>query len=370
MTTVLITGADGFLGRNLRAHLAPREDLRLFCFDLANTAEELDRFLTDADVVYHLAGVNRPETVEEYEVGNAGFTATLCERLVAVGRAPKIVFSSSIQAEMANPYGQSKRKAEEVLEAHSRRTGAEVVVYRFANLYGKWSRPNYNSVVATFSHDIARDLPITVSDPVRIIDLLYVDDAVAALVGDVEPGDTAGFRVAQAGPVTPIALGDLAARIRSFRDVRGSLFLPDLSERLTVCLYATYLSYLPEDAFAYGLEVRSDERGGLAEFLKAAPMGQIFLSRTHPGITRGNHYHHTKTEKFLVLEGEALIRFRHVLADDVIEYRVRGDEFRVVDIPPGYTHSITNVGAAELITLFWASEPLDPARPDTFPEEV
>ena len=369
MTNVLITGANGFLGRNLRATLRVRDDVRLLLYDIDNQPSDLDGFLGEADVVCHLAGVNRPRDDAEFHTGNVGLTETICGRLGDLAKATKIVFSSSIQAERDNPYGRSKLAAERVLESYAHDTGAPVAIFRFRNLFGKWSRPNYNSVVATFCHNIARDLPITVSDPDHEIELVYVDDAVSALVDAIDD-DTGGLQRPEAGPPHRVTLGALVDQLHAFRAMRSTPFLPDFSDRFARCLYATYLSYLPTDGLCYDLEVHADQRGGLAEFVKSAPGGQIFVSRTHPGITRGGHYHHTKTEKFLVLEGDALIRFRHIMGDDILEYPASGDDFRVLDIPSGYTHDITNVGQSELVVLFWASEPFDPAHPDTYYEAV
>jgi len=368
-TTILVTGSGGFVGRNLRATLMRQEGLTLLGYDLGSSSADLTACLAQADIVYHLAGVNRPQQVGEYHTGNVGLTQEICRILELQDRAPKIVFSSSVQAALDNPYGISKREAEDELQRFSERTGAEVVIYRFKNLFGKWSRPNYNSVVATFCHNVAHDLPITISDPAREIELVYIDDAVDALFSETLSVRGSGTHVADVPAVGCLSLGELAERIRAFRALRSSLVLP-LLDRFTRCLYATYLSYLAPDDLAYSLQLKADARGGLAELLKGESFGQIFVSRTHPGITRGNHYHRTKTEKFVVLEGEALIRFRHILSQDVLEYRVSGSEFRVVDIPPGYTHNITNAGDTEMIVLFWASEVFDPAHADTYAELV
>ena len=361
---VLVTGASGFVGRNLCVELARRTELELRRFDLDSPEHALEDGLAEAEVVYHLAGVNRPRTVDEFHEGNTEFTRRICSRLVALGRKPKLVLSSSTQASTDNPYGASKRAAEESLRAYAEKTGAAAVVYRLKNLFGKWCRPNYNSVTATFCHNIAHGLPIQISDPGHRVDLTYIDDVVAAFMaelGDARPG----FRVAEDLPSHTIALGDLAELVTSFRDSRNTLHLPDVSQAFVRALYATYLSYLPTDQLGYQLAIKSDPRGSLAEFIKQPAFGQLFVSRTKPRITRGNHFHHTKVEKFLVVEGEAVIRFRLVEGDDVVAYRVRGDEHRVVDIPPGYTHSIENVGSGDLVTLFWASEVFDPAWPDT-----
>jgi UDP-2-acetamido-2,6-beta-L-arabino-hexul-4-ose reductase len=365
MTDVLVTGARGFVGRNLCAVLRRMETVRLVELDQDHAAEDLEDALKHVDVVFHLAGVNRPEKDEEFFTGNTGSTEDLCNLLRGLGRNPKIILSSSIQAELENPYGASKRRAEEVLRRFAGETGAECVVHRFKNLFGKWCRPNYNSVTATFCHNFAHGLPIRISDPTRELELTYIDVVVEAFVSELRPGRP-GFRFAEPLPGTRVALGELAEKIQACRDVRTSLRLPDFNNTFERALYATYLSYLDDGDFAYRLEMRSDQRGSLAEFLKSPSMGQIFVSRTGPGVTRGNHYHHTKTEKFLVLEGEALIRFRHIESGQVIEYRVCGEEFRVLDIPPGYTHSLENVGRGDLVTLFWASEIFDLERPDTY----
>ena len=378
MKKVLVTGSKGFIGRNLCAALRRREDVELYEYDVNSKPEDLHSALGKIDCIIHLAGVNRPKNPDEFEIGNTGSIDEICVKLKAIGRSPKIVLSSSIQAELDNPYGVSKRRAEEVLESFAEDVGAECVVYRFKNLFGKWCRPNYNSVTATFCHNIATDLPIQISDPAHEIDLTHIDDVVKAFVNEMESGPS-GFRFAEPLSATRITLGELAAKIRSFRDMRTRLTLPDFSNDFERALYGTYLTYLNTKKFEYGLDMKSDERGSLAEFLKSPAMGQIFVSRTKPGITRGDHYHHTKAEKFLVIEGEAVIRFRHIQSGvgsresevgEVIEYRVSGEKYQVVDIPPGYTHSIENVGKGVLVTLFWASEMFDPDRPDTYFEKV
>jgi UDP-2-acetamido-2,6-beta-L-arabino-hexul-4-ose reductase len=366
---ILVTGAKGFIGRNLVAWLSRQPDCRVYQHDSGNTREELNEALANAELVYHLAGVNRPQSESEFQTGNVDFTSQVCNELLRLGRRVPIVLSSSIQATLENPYGFSKRQAEAVVAQYAQLGGARVVIYRLQNVFGKWCRPNYNSVVATFCHNIAHDLPITISDPNRELELIHVDDVVAHFLRElpradgVSDDDRVGYR--QVTPTYRITLGRLAELIRSFRRSRQSLHLPDFHDEFTRKLYGTYLAYLEPDDFAYDLEMKCDPRGCLAEFIKSPFMGQVFVSRTAPGITRGNHYHHTKTEKFLVVEGEAVIRFRHIESGRVVEYRVNGRDFRVVDISPGYTHSIENIGAGELVTLFWASEIFDPSRPDT-----
>ena len=366
---VFVTGSAGFVGRNLSVALARQQDVQVCAYDVDGSPSDLDGGLADADLIFHLAGVNRPRTIDEFSVGNAGFTGELCQRLLAIGRKPKIVLSSSVQAELDNPYGTSKRAAEAVIRDYVQQSGAAGVVYRLKNLFGKWCRPNYNSVTATFCHIIALGLPILISDPSNIVDLTYIDDVVAAFLAELT--DTRpGFRMAVPLPSHQISLGDLAALITSFRDSRQTLLLPDFSQPFVRALHATYLSYLPADAFAYALPIKSDDRGSLGEWIKQAGLGQIFISHTKPGSMRGNHYHHSKVEKFLVVQGEAVIRFRQIEGDEAIEYPVRGEEYKVVDIPPGYTHSLENVGSGDLVTLFWASEIFDPNRPDTLFDPV
>lgn len=367
---ILVTGAKGFIGKNLIAQLKAQPERTVLEFDVDNSPADLAAAVAQADWVFHLAGVNRPRDEAEFQIGNVDLTAQLCQLLAARPRPATLVLASSIQAELDNPYGRSKRQAEAVVAQYAAQTGGRVLIYRLKNVFGKWCRPNYNSVVATFCHNIARDLPISISNPANVVDLIHIDDVVAHWLADIAnpTGDAAPDGPVIYREVTPsytVTLERLAALIRSFRQIRQTLHVPDLSDEFTRKLYGTYLAYLETDQFAYDLTKRCDPRGCLAEFVKSPPFGQIFVSRTLPGITRGNHYHHTKTEKFLVLQGQALIRFRHLLSGEVIEYPVRGEDFRVVDIPPGYTHSIENTGPDELVTLFWSSEVFDPSRPDT-----
>ena len=364
---ILVTGARGFLGRNLAAHLLQRTDTELFLFDLDNEERELERWLSESDLVYHLAGVNRPTNVEDFEAGNAEFVEKLVGMIQASGRSPHVVVSSSIQAAFDNPYGVSKRRGEEIFERFAAETSDAVSVFRLKNIFGKWCRPNYNSVVATFCHNIANDRPIEISDPNRELELVYVDDVVEAFINESEcrPQRETIFVDPDPVPSYTITLGDLAGRIQFFREMQETFHIPDFSVPFNRQLYATYLSYVPPERWEYAPTIRTDDRGNLAELVKSAHFGQIFVSRTRPGITRGNHYHHTKTEKFIVVAGEGLIRFRQIHGSEILEYRVRGEDYRIVEIPPGYTHSITNVGTTEMITLFWASEPFDPDKPDT-----
>ncbi|MGB6192027.1 MAG: NAD-dependent epimerase/dehydratase family protein [Terracidiphilus sp.] len=365
ITNVLITGARGFLGRNLAAHLNERKGYRLSIASKEESIESLRRMLIEADIIFHLAGVNRPADSSDFARVNTGLTEQICNVLDQNGRAPKIIFSSSVQAALDNPYGVSKRNAEEALLAYARKTGACVRIYRLSNLFGKWCRPGYNSVTATFCHHIANDLPIEISDPARAIELSYVDDVVRAFVTEIAEDCSEASAVPEI-PAYSIQLGDLAGRIQAFHDFRATLTLPDFAEPFNRALYATYLSYVPPAAREHKLAKHTDARGSLAEFIKQQHMGQVFVSRTKPGITRGNHYHHTKAEKFLVVEGKGLIRMRPVEGGPIEEYPVVGSDFHVINIPPGYTHSITNIGSGDMVTLFWSSEIFDPNNPDTY----
>jgi len=364
---ILVTGARGFIGKNLIVALKRRADMEVIEYDLDSPASLLEESLSRVDVIFHLAGVNRPERVEEFKEGNYNSTRHICEPLQRLDRAPLFVLSSSTQASLDNPYGISKRQAEKAMFDFGGKTGASVFVFRLPGVFGKWCRPNYNSVVATFCYNIAHDLPIVISDPEREIELVYIDDVVRAFIGILDGRRSfTEDKYCRVEPTYRITLSNLAKTIRDFWDSRGSLTLPDMSDPFIRALYATYVSYLPADSFAYPLTQRSDPRGELAELLKSPAIGQIFVSRTRPGITRGHHYHDSKVEKFVVLEGDAVIRFRHVLGGDIIEYPVSGREFRVVDIPAGYTHSIENIGQEDLIVLFWADEIFNQDISDTY----
>ncbi|MBU3918012.1 NAD-dependent epimerase/dehydratase family protein [bacterium] len=370
MKTVMITGAAGFIGKNLIAALPRRDDVRLIPVDVETSADIIDAGLSEVDIIYHLAGVNRPKQDSEFIAGNTDLTKQMLSRLCELGRTPTFVFSSSVQATLDNSYGRSKRMAEEEVLAYSRTTGASVCIYRFPGVFGKWSRPNYNTVVATFCHNIARGLEIQINDPNRELELVYIDDVVAAFLKHLgtEPLPTQQYyEVSRSFRVT---LGELAEKIRQLGAIRETLMVPDLSDDLLKNLHATFLSFLPEDEFARQVELKIDNRGWLFELIKSKHFGQIFVSKTHPGITRGNHYHDTKIEKFCVIQGEGVIRFRHIASTKVIEYPVDGSNIKVVDIPPGYTHSIQNTGTCEMICLFWANHIFNPDQTDTYVNSV
>ncbi|TFG40033.1 MAG: SDR family oxidoreductase [Candidatus Aminicenantes bacterium] len=370
MKTVLITGAAGFIGKNLVAALKHRDDVRLILFDVDTEPAVLEVGLAEADLIYHLAGVNRPKDESEFVTGNTGLTEQMLARLVELGRTPTFVLSSSSQAELDNPYGQSKKAAEDAVLKFNNKTGAPVCVYRLPGVFGKGSRPNYNTVVATFCYNLARGLDITVNDPSREMELVYIGDVVDAFLRHLDgPPDPARQRYS-VGRTYRVTLGELADRIRRLHNVRETLTVPDLRDDLMKCLHATYLSFLPEDGFGYPVKLHTDNRGWLFELIKSEHFGQIFVSKTLPGITRGNHYHNTKVEKFCVIQGQGVIRFRQIDSDQILEYPVDGREIKVVDIPPGYTHSIENTGEVEMICLFWANQIFAPERPDTYFDPV
>ena len=357
---ILITGANGFVGENLCVSLPEHE---LYRYDVDTDPALLDGYCQNADFVFHLAGGNRPKDPKEFMEGNFGFTSVLLDTLKKHGNSCPIVLSSSTQAALDNPYGQSKRAGEDLLKAYGEETGANVIIYRFPNLFGKWCRPNYNSAIATFCHNIARGLPITVNDPSVELTVVYIDD----LMDEFKRALAGCPAEAQTHKAT---LGHIVELLESFRDSRKTLSVPDLSDPFAKKLHATYLSYLPEDGFSYPLKMNADSRGSFTEILRTEHHGQFSVNITKPGIVKGNHWHHTKNEKFLVVDGEGVIRFRRIDCAEVFEYRVSGEKMEVVDIPPGYTHNIENTGYKDLVTFMWCNERFNPERPDTIYLEV
>lgn len=361
---VLITGAGGFVGKNLSVHLAERGDIELLSFVRGDNIERLDELLPRADFIFHLAGVNRPKAVDEFRTGNADLTEALCRRLAATGRRIPVVYTSSIQAEQANPYGESKRAAEDALMNLSRQTGSPVYIFRLPNVFGKWSRPDYNSAVATFCHNIARDLPIQVNDPAAIVTLVYIDDVVASFLEIIE-GRSPEDVFCKVEPHYVLSVGELESRVRSFRSGRETLISERVGVGLDRALYATYVSHMPPERFAYAVPRYDDPRGTFVEMLKTRDTGQFSFFSTHPGETRGGHYHHSKTEKFLVIKGTARFRFRHVVSGEQHELHTSGEKPEIVETVPGWTHDVTNVGDDEMIAMLWANEIFDRAHPDT-----
>lgn len=364
---ILITGARGFMGKNLRSALTGRcgDAHRLMLLDMPHTEEELLAAAAEADFVFHLAGVNRPTDPADFQKGNADFTRQLLTLLKERGKRPPVLLSSSIQAALENPYGQSKLSAEQAVADYGRETGSAVYLYRLPNVFGKWSRPNYNSAVATFCHNVARGLPITVNDPSVTLRLVYIDDVVEEFLRAMEGQPHREGEWCTVQPVHEVNLGHMAELIQSFPALRDSLTVPDQSDPLVKKLYATYLSFLPPEDFSRPTVTHADQRGSFTELLHMGSRGQVSLNISKPHITKGDHWHQTKHEKFIVLQGEGVIRFRKVGDSTVIAYKVSGENLTVVDIPTGYTHSIENTGDTDMLTLMWANEVFDPAHPDT-----
>lgn len=367
---ILVTGSKGFIGKNLIAELKNRKYNDIFEFDRDTDIALLEQYCKEANFVYHLAGVNRPKEQSEFMEGNFGFTSNLLNTLKRYNNSCPVMISSSIQAELNNPYGKSKKAGEELLFNYSKETGAKVLVYRFSNVFGKWCKPNYNSAVATFCHNAAHDLPIQVNDPNVVMNLIYIDDLVNELINALKGNENKKQEFCEVSIAYTITLGEIVNLINSFKNSREERSIPDMADVFTKKLYSTYLSYLPVDKFSYDLKMNIDQRGSFTEFIKTPDRGQISVNISKPGITKGNHWHHTKNEKFLVVSGKGVIRFRKIDSDEVLEYHVSGDKMEVVDIPIGYTHNIENMGDTDMVTIMWANESFDPEKPDTYFLEV
>lgn len=371
MRTVLVTGASGFIGKNLCSQLELQEGITVRRFTRDSSQEELITLIMEADFIFHLAGVNRPKDESELTTSNQVLTEQIIEVLRKANKKTPILLTSSIQAELDNPYGRSKVAAENALTAWYKETQSPVYIYRLPGVFGKWCKPNYNSVVATFCYNIANSLPIQISDPNHKITLAYIDDIVDEFIKRLDDNSSTTDHFYTIPQTFDVSLANLKDRITSLHDIRSTLIIPNLEDTLNKYLYATYISYLQTDDFSYELGTNADNRGWLAEFIKSRQFGQIFISKTKPGISRGDHWHHTKIEKFLVVEGEGEISFRNKInGQDIINYRVNGDKPTVLDIPTGYVHSIKNIGDTDLITIFWANEVLDKEHPDTYYEKV
>ena len=377
---VLVTGAKGFVGRNLCLTLEQMPDIEVLKYDLGDEPK-LDGYAAECDFVMHLAGVNRPKDPSEFKTGNTVFTEDILEKLAARPNPPPVLLSSSIQAALDNDYGKSKAAAENAVRAYGERMGAPVFIYRLANVFGKWCRPNYNSAVATWCYNIAHDLPIMVRDSAATVTLVYIDDVVKSFTSHLIPNPplttynsqlTTSHSYLSVKPSYTKSLGEIVELIKSFHDEPNSLMIPDQQDGFTKKLYSTYLAALPEDKFSYPLTMHCDNRGSFTEALHSVERGQVSVNVSKPGIAKGQHWHHTKHEKFLVVSGRGEINFR--MADDpngkIITYKVSGDKLEVVRIPPGYTHNIVNVGDTDMVTVMWANEVFDPKNPDTFRLEV
>lgn len=366
-TPILITGAGGFIGKNLVATLKTAGYTDLMLFERDDTPETLADYAARAGFVFHLAGINRPKNPSEFYAGNAGLTETLLALLDKAGNKAPVLVTSSTQAALDNDYGKSKAQAEQAIFAHGQTTGTPVYVFRLPGVFGKWCRPNYNSVVATFCHNSANGLPLSVRDPEYRLPLVYIDDVVASFVAALDGNCTREGDYCVVPVVHETTLGHLAETIEGFARNRKTLDVPDQTPgSLEQKLYSTWLSYLPADRFSYPLNMHCDNRGSFTEFLHTPAHGQVSINISRPGIVKGNHWHHSKNEKFLVVKGTGIIRFRALDSTEVIEYHVSGDKLEVVDIPTGYTHNIENVGEDDMVTVMWANEVFDPDHPDTF----
>ena len=379
---ILVTGATGFVGRNLCAQLRNIRDGKarwyegvaveeVYEYDVDSAPEELEAWCREADFVFNLAGVNRPKDPAEFMAGNFGFASTLLETLKRCGNRCPVMVSSSIQAALDNPYGESKRAGEELVFGYAKETGARVLVYRFPNVFGKWCRPNYNSAVATFCNNIANGLPITVNDPNVVLSLVYIDDVVDELIGALAGKEHRRGDFCEVPVTHSVRLGDIVDLLYSFKEMRENLRVPDLGDAFVKKLYSTYLSYLPAEGFKYPLRMNEDARGSFTEIIRTPDRGQFSVNVSRPGITKGEHWHNTKNEKFLVVKGHGLIRLRKVGTEEVVEFEVSGEKMEVVEMIPGYTHSIVNLSETEeMVTFMWANEAFDPGRPDTYFERV
>lgn len=380
---ILITGAKGFIGKNLVSQLRnigegkannykiSGKELTIFEYDVDSDIQELDTFCREADFVFHLAGVNRPKDPSEFMLGNYGFTSQLLNALKRHENRCPVMLSSSIQATLDNPYGESKRAGEQLMFDYAKETGAKVLVYRFPNVFGKWCRPNYNSVIATFCNNIANDFPIQINDASVKLNLVYIDDVVdeliAALCGDEHYED----KFCSVKPIYTITLGEIVDLLSSFKNMQQNLDIPNVKDGFSKKLYSTYLSYLSPEKFRYPLRMNIDNRGSFTEIIRSSISGQFSVNISKPGITKGEHWHQSKNEKFVVVSGKGLIQMRKIESDEIFNFYVSGEKIEVVEMVPGYTHNIINLSDTEdLITFMWCNECFDANRPDTFFEKV
>ncbi len=367
---ILVTGSNGFIGKNLIAELKYLKYTEIYEFDIESSIEELDNYTIDCDFIFHLAGVNRPKDPKEYLEGNFGFTSVLLDKLRKHNNKSTIMLASSIQALLDNPYGVSKKAGEDLMFSYAKETDTKVLIYRFPNVFGKWCKPNYNSAVATFSYNIANDLPITINDPNVVMNLIYIDDLVKELINALKGKENRIDDFCYVEPIHTVKLGYIVDLLYSFKESRNNRSIPDNDDPFVKKLYANYLSYLPKNSFSYDLKMNIDNRGSFTEFIKTPDRGQVSINISKPGIVKGNHWHHTKNEKFLVVSGNGVIRFRKIDEEEIIEYFVSGEKLQVVDIPPGYTHNIENLGNSDMVTVMWANEKFDPDKSDTIFLEV
>ena len=366
---VLITGGNGFIGKNLRERLSRIPEVEILNFTKEESEKRLKKLIEEADFIFHLAGINRPQNKKEFYLGNRDLTKKLVDILKEMNKKTPILFTSSIQVNNDNDYGKSKLEAENILKEYAK--NAEVYNYRLPNVFGKWSKPNYNSVIATWCYNISRNIPIFIDDPKKNLNLVYIDDVVEYFVRHLFENRRKGFIKEKIAPTYKKSLGEIKNLLEDFKKSRETLLIPKVGVGFERALYATYLSFLPQDEFSYPVKGYSDERGIFYELIKTIDSGQFSISTTKPGdIIRGNHYHNTKNEKFIVVKGEALIQLREIYSENVIEYKVSSDKIEVVEMIPGYTHNIKNISNEELILIIWANEIYDPTNPDTYSLKV
>jgi UDP-2-acetamido-2,6-beta-L-arabino-hexul-4-ose reductase len=380
---ILITGAKGFIGKNLVSQLRnigegkannykiSGEELTIFEYDVDSDIQELDTYCREADFVFHLAGVNRPKDPSEFMLGNYGFTSQLLNALKRHENRCPVMLSSSIQATLDNPYGESKRAGEQLMFDYAKETGAKVLVYRFPNVFGKWCRPNYNSVIATFCNNIANDLPIQINDASVKLNLVYIDDVVDELIAALCGYEHYEDKFCSVKPIYTITLGEIVDQLSSFKNMQQDLDIPNVKDGFSKKLYSTYLSYLSPEKFRYPLRMNIDNRGSFTEIIRSSISGQFSVNISKPGITKGEHWHQSKNEKFVVVSGKGLIQMRKIESDEIFNFYVSGEKIEVVEMVPGYTHNIINLSDTEdLITFMWCNECFDANRPDTFFEKV
>ena len=364
---ILVTGSNGFIGKNLCTHLEKMETVRLFKYDIDNTNEELEQYIKNADFIFHLAGVNRPTDVSEFYEGNTNLTKLIVDLLNKNKREVPLVFTSSIQAELDNDYGKSKREAEKYLKEGYNNS----ILFRLHNVFGKWCKPNYNSVVATFCYNISHDLDITINDPNKELELIYIDDICETFIKVLT--NYSDFLINDINYINPkkkITLQELSDLLYTFKNDMNSIYVPKTGDQFIKKLFATYVSYLPLEKMVTSAEKKVDQRGAFCELVRTLDSGQFSISYSKPGIVRGNHYHHTKMERFIVIKGKAKITFRHILTNEMKEYYVDDENIQIVTIPVGYTHMIENIGDKEMILMLWCNELFEEKHPDTYYEEV
>lgn len=362
---VLVTGASGFIGKNLLVYLNKEENIEVLSYDKENTVDELEAYIKEADFIFHLAGVNRPTETSEFYEGNTNLTKLMVDLLNKYNKNVPLVFTSSIQAELDNDYGKSKKAAEDYLKENYK----YAILYRLHNVFGKWCKPNYNSVVATFCYNIAHNLDITINDPKKVIELVYIDDVCETFI-DVMHNKVKLKDINYIKTRKKISLANLSKLLYSFKNDMNSIYAPKTGDAFIKKMFATYVSYLPLDDMVFTPTQHIDNRGGFCELVRTLDSGQFSVSFSKPGIVRGNHFHHTKMERFIVIKGKAKITFRHVITNEIKEYFVSGDELKIVTIPVGYTHKIENIGDDEMILFLWCNELFDESHPDTYFEEV